>query len=234
MVSRLLEVDTMSIDAKLEVDTMSIDAKLEVRLLVMKFLVVLFFAVVMSDGLFWAAKLVDGKIVFYRDLAATPGAAIYREAGIPYKYLKIQDGSVQVMDANEIAAVDAAEAQAQADANAAQAAQDAAQQAAEAAAAQAQEQAYLLAVEKVTPLADQYRSLLRKYFGEGAETNHEVTQESVFLYFNEFVKESTITEQQMADALTLRELFDILAPLATEQATGTANTWSADFWRLIQ
>jgi pyruvate/2-oxoglutarate dehydrogenase complex dihydrolipoamide acyltransferase (E2) component len=187
----------------------------------------------MNDGLFWAAKLVDGQLRFYRDAVSTPGAAIYWDAGIPYKYLKLDHGSVCAMSLAEIAAVDAAEAQAKADADAAQAAQAAADQTEATAAAQAREQAYLLAVQQIKPLAEQYRALLRKYFGEGAELNRTVTEESVFLYFNEFTKAETVTKQQTADAMTLKQLFDILAPLATDRSASLKNTWSLTFWSLI-
>ena len=187
----------------------------------------------------WAAKQTSTGVEFFQcddpvpDGATRTGAAIYREAGIPYKYLKIQDGSVMAMDANEIAAVDAAEAQAQADADAEQAAIEAAQQAAEAEYKAEQEHAFLLAVERVTPLADQYRSLLRKYFGEGAELNHEITRESVLGYFALLTGSGAITAQQVADAALIQTLFAVLAPLATDRAYSAENKWSADFWRLI-
>jgi hypothetical protein len=113
-------------------------------------------------------------------------------------------------------------------------AQDAAQQSSAAAATQAQEQAYLLAVEQVTPLADQYRDLLRKYFGDGAELNHAVTKESVLGYFALLTGSGAITAQQVADAALIQTLFVVLAPIATDRAYSSDNTWSSTFWSLIR
>jgi hypothetical protein len=96
-----------------------------------------------------------------------------------------------------------------------------------------QEHAYLLAVERVTPLAAQYRDLLRKHFGVGAELNHEVTQESVLGYFALITATGAITAQQTAEAALIQTLFVALAPLATDMAYSDQNTWSEDFWALI-
>jgi hypothetical protein len=57
-----------------------------------------------GDGLFWAAKLNDGKVVFYRSEIPTPGAATY--LAYPVDYLKISQNQVVYMSAQERTNVD--------------------------------------------------------------------------------------------------------------------------------
>ena len=61
-----------------------------------------------GDGLFWSARLTGGQVEFYRSAVSTPGAAEWRESGIPIKYLKLTAAGVEYMTAGERADVDAA------------------------------------------------------------------------------------------------------------------------------
>jgi hypothetical protein len=187
----------------------------------------------MSDGLFWAAKLVNGQLQFYRSAVPTSGAALYWDKPDIYKYLILDDSGIHEMTQEQKDAVDAADAAAREQALAEQAAREAAEQAAGDEYRAEQERQYLLAVEHVTPLAAQYRDLLRKHFGVGAELNHEVTQESVLGYFALLTATGAITAQQTAEAALIQTLFVALSPLATDSAYSAANTWSEDFWALI-
>jgi hypothetical protein len=66
-----------------------------------------------GDGLFWSARLTGGQVEFYRSAVSTPGAAEWRESGIPIKYLKLTAAGVEYMIAGERADVDAAIAHAE-------------------------------------------------------------------------------------------------------------------------
>jgi len=66
----------------------------------------------MSDGLFFSAKLVDGKIVFYRGPNPVNGAAYYPDKPELYKYLVLDDSGVHEVNQEQKDIIDAAEAQA--------------------------------------------------------------------------------------------------------------------------
>ena len=121
----------------------------------------------------------------------------------------------------------------QADYDAQQAALAAAAAEASAQSAAAAQASYTAAVAMVTPLAQQYRALLREYFGAGAETSQTVTQASVLGYFLQLDAAKTITAQQSGDALTLQTIFAVIEPLANDGVTPAPNTWSASFWQMI-
>ena len=108
-----------------------------------------------------------------------------------------------------------------------------AQTAANTAAQQAASASYSAAVAMVVPLAQQYRALLREYFGPGAETNAQVTQAAVMGYFLQLDATKTITAQQTADGAMLQTIFQVIEPLANDGVTLAPNTWSATFWNLI-
>ena len=131
------------------------------------------------------------------------------------------------------ASIDAANAAAQEAQQAAQQAAAVAQAQANAEALQAAQASYTAAVAQVTPLAQQYRALLRAYFGANAETNRDVTAASVMLHFAAIDASQAITAQQAADGALLQTLFQVLAPLAGDPTVGAQNTWSSSFWALI-
>lgn len=82
-----------------------------------------------GDGLFWAAKSVDGKIEFYRSDVATIGAADYVSKPLEYDYIRIEKNTivpltsqervvVDTVKSNAVAAAIQAEAEAKAEAKA--------------------------------------------------------------------------------------------------------------------
>ena len=109
----------------------------------------------MSDGLFEAARLVNGRIEFYRGTEPTPGAAFYHHTPELWKYLVLDETGVREVSQEAKDAIDTSEAQAMADAQAqaiaAAEANYAAQQAAESA-AQAAADAMPFAVSKIKVL----------------------------------------------------------------------------------
>ena len=131
------------------------------------------------------------------------------------------------------ASIDAANAAAQEAQQAAQQAAAVAQAQANMDAQQAAQASYTAAVAMVTPLAQQYRAMLRDYFGANAETNHDVTAATVMLHFAAIDASQAITAQQAADGALLQTLFQVLAPLAGDPTVDAQNTWSSRFWALI-
>ena len=84
----------------------------------------------MSDGLFFSAKLVDGKILFFRGPVSVCGAVYYHDKPDMLKYLVLDDSGVHEVNQeakDAIDAAEAAEAQAIAEAEAEAAAEAAAQ-----------------------------------------------------------------------------------------------------------
>jgi pyruvate/2-oxoglutarate dehydrogenase complex dihydrolipoamide acyltransferase (E2) component len=165
---------------------------------------------------------------------------------VPYGYLLLPDdvlpgfkriatGYVDSGDGIHSIPFPADMSQADYDAAQAAAAQAAAvaQTAANAAAQQAAQASYSAAVALVTPLAHQYRALLRQYFGPNAETSQTVTQAAVMGYFLQLDVAQTITTQQTADAALLQTIFQIIEPLANDGVTSAPNTWGAAFWALV-
>ena len=99
---------------------------------------------------------------------------------------------------------------------------------------EAQQQAqYAAIIQQITPFAQQYRYLLRNYFGENAEINHEVTELAVLSYFTSLDAGRNVTAQQTADGAVLQSLFVMLQPIAGDPTIGLPNTWSVSFWNLI-
>jgi len=87
-------------------------------------------------------------------------------------------------------------------------------QATEAAAAQAR-------LAAIAPSASLFRATLRKHFGDGAETNRDVTAASVAAHFMAAQASGTIMAAELADAVVLDKLFVQIAAF-----TGTGETWS--------
>jgi hypothetical protein len=84
----------------------------------------------MSDGYFWSAKLVEGRIVFFRGPVSVNGAAFYHDKPDMLKYLVLDDSGVHEVFQDQkdaINAAEAAEAQAIAEAEAEAAAEAAAE-----------------------------------------------------------------------------------------------------------
>jgi hypothetical protein len=54
-----------------------------------------------NDGLFWAARLVNNNIEFYRSTMYTKNAEIYQDGHIPYKFLKLENNEVSVISQSE-------------------------------------------------------------------------------------------------------------------------------------
>jgi hypothetical protein len=72
-----------------------------------------------------------------------------------------------------------------------------------------------------------FRLLMRRNFGENAETNREVTAEVVLGYFAGLTAAGTITAQQASDGVFLKELFAELTAW-----NGTGETWTLP-WELL-
>jgi len=106
-------------------------------------------------------------------------------------------------------------------------------QAQAAANATAQVTAEQAAIQQVIPFAQQYRTLLRKYFGDNAEINRDVTRLVVLEYFANLTATNTIIAQQIADGALLQTLFAILLPLANDSSVTATNTWNVNFWNKI-
>jgi len=51
----------------------------------------------LNDGLFWAAKEVNGKVEFFRSSTYTKNAEIYQDFHIPQKFLKVENNEVIVL-----------------------------------------------------------------------------------------------------------------------------------------
>ena len=77
-----------------------------------------------------------------------------------------------------------------------------------------QRAAYVAKCQPYFPMMTIYRIALRRNFGEGAETNHEVSQESAMAYFGAKVAQGTITPQETADSALMMALFPALSALS--------------------
>lgn len=54
-----------------------------------------------NDGLFWAARMVNGNIEFFRSQNYTKNAEIYYDGHVPYRFLKIENNEVIVLSNEE-------------------------------------------------------------------------------------------------------------------------------------
>ena len=54
-----------------------------------------------NDGLFWAAREVNGKVEFFRSTTYTKNAEIYQDFHIPQKFLKVENNEVIVLSKYE-------------------------------------------------------------------------------------------------------------------------------------
>jgi hypothetical protein len=72
-----------------------------------------------------------------------------------------------------------------------------------------------------------YRIALRRNFGDGAETNREVSQESAMAYFGMKVAQGIITPQETADSALMMALFPSLSALSP-----TSTTWDLP-WEVL-
>lgn len=77
----------------------------------------------------------------------------------------------------------------------------------------------------ITPMlktqAGMFRTILRTHFGDGAETNHDVTYTTVFTYFAGKQIAGTITAQEVADMFILDKLYNAILAW-----TADGTTWS--------
>ena len=55
----------------------------------------------LNDGLFWAAREVNGKVEFFRSSTYTKNAEIYQDFHIPQKFLKVENNEVIVLSKYE-------------------------------------------------------------------------------------------------------------------------------------
>lgn len=69
-----------------------------------------------------------------------------------------------------------------------------------------------------------FRAILRKHFGDGAETNRALTAEAVTGYF---AVKPNITADEVRDGVLLRELFAVLS-----EWNGTGETWTLP-WEVL-
>ena len=76
--------------------------------------------------------------------------------------------------------------------------------------AEAKAQARLDSFLPLVPTAQLYRSILQSHFGEGAETNPEVTTAVVIGYFMQKRYDNTLTTQDTFDSIALDKLHTIL------------------------
>jgi len=180
----------------------------------------------MSDGLFFSAKLVDGKIVFYRGPNPVNGAAYYPDKPELYKYLVLDDSGVHEVNQEQKDIIDAAEAQAIQDRinqeNIIKSALEEQQAIQEAAAAEERLNSFI----PLIPTARLFRSILRIYFGEGAEINRDITSEVVMGYFLQ-KRKTGITLEETFDSVSLMKLHQILT-----YWNRTDETWTLP-WHLV-
>jgi hypothetical protein len=54
-----------------------------------------------QDGLFWAAREINGKVEFFRSTTYTKNAEIYQDLHIPQKFLKVENNEVIVLSLAE-------------------------------------------------------------------------------------------------------------------------------------
>jgi hypothetical protein len=84
-----------------------------------------------------------------------------------------------------------------------------------------------MAFQPLIPQAHLFRLLLRRNFGDGAETNHELTAEKVTEYFAGLTVAGTITALQASDGVLLARMFEDLAAW-----NGTGETWTLP-WEVV-
>jgi hypothetical protein len=55
----------------------------------------------LNDGLFWAAREINGKVEFFRSTTYTKNAEIYQDLHIPQKFLRVENNEVIVLSKYE-------------------------------------------------------------------------------------------------------------------------------------
>ena len=84
-----------------------------------------------------------------------------------------------------------------------------------------------MAFQSLIPQAHLFRLLLRRNFGDGSETNRELTAEKVTEYFAGLTVAGTITALQASDGVLLARMFEDLAAW-----NGTGETWTLP-WEVV-
>lgn len=92
---------------------------------------------------------------------------------------------------------------------------------------EAAEQARKNAFLPLVPVASSFKSILRKYFGEGAETNKNITETVVSAYFEQKRSLGTITLDESSDVFFLKTYYEKLLAW-----NGTGETWSLP-WDIV-
>jgi hypothetical protein len=180
----------------------------------------------MSDGLFWAAKLAEGRMVFFRGPVSVTGAAYYHDKPDMLKYLVLDDSGVHEVNQEAKDAIDAAEAQEIAEAQAIAETEAQVHAEADEAAEQARVQERLDSFVPLIPTARAFRTILRAYFGAGAETDRNITSEMVMGYFLK-KRETGLTTEETFDAVALMKMHQVL--IEWNQST---ETWTIP-WELV-
>lgn len=88
-------------------------------------------------------------------------------------------------------------------------------------------QARIAAFLPLVPQAAIFKLTLRRHFGENAETNRNVTSQTVMEYFTQKQISQTITSSEISDAIMLEKLFNILSTW-----NGTGETWTLP-WEIV-
>jgi hypothetical protein len=171
-----------------------------------------------NDGKFWGPVCEGERIVAWtRWDTPVPGAAEAVNDGVPQRFLRFRDGAVVRLSEVEQQEILDAEALAE----------QARQQAVEAEAAAVlldAQQSRAAQFSALAPMVSLYVTTLRKHFGDGAETNCEVTETAVAAYFEGKRMAGTITACETADAIALTRYFDILS-----RWNGTGETWTLPY-----
>jgi hypothetical protein len=87
--------------------------------------------------------------------------------------------------------------------------------------------ARLASFQPLIPQAHLFRILIRRNFGDGAETNREVGKDQVTAYFAGLTLAGTITATQASDGVLLARMFEDL-----EAWNGTGETWTLP-WEVV-
>jgi hypothetical protein len=87
--------------------------------------------------------------------------------------------------------------------------------------------ARLASFQPLIPQAHLFRILMRRNFGDGAETNREVGKDQVTAYFAGLTLAGTITATQASDGVLLARMFEDLAAW-----NGTGETWTLP-WEVV-
>lgn len=87
--------------------------------------------------------------------------------------------------------------------------------------------ARLASFRPLIPQAHLFRILIRRNFGDGAETNREVGKDQVTAYFAGLTLAGTITATQASDGVLLARMFEDLAAW-----NGTGETWTLP-WEVV-